>query len=200
MIYAFLVLASFIQLSFAEVKLKNGDILLQPLNCSACDLIEAEESTIFSHVGVVIQTRPDVLVAEAYGNVRATRLEDFLKKSQKGQRVLIARLKNLKAVDSIQNDSFTNFFFKNFNNLKYDDEFLWNNVDDQGREKLYCSELVSKLYFESLRIEIPVKRMHFFKNRQMWFKYFNGKIPDGEWGNSPGDIERSSLFYHLGEL
>ena len=30
--------------------------------------------------------------------------------------------------------------------------------------------------------------------------YFRGNIPDNEWGNSPGDFERSDLFYQVGEL
>ena len=97
--------------------------------------------------------------------------------------------------------SFIMYFVVNMNvNKKYDHDFRWNNFDEAGDQKYYCSELVSKLFQAFVGIETPIKRMHFQKNRDYWVKYFKGNVPDNEWGNSPGDYERSDMFYHAGEL
>jgi hypothetical protein len=96
--------------------------------------------------------------------------------------------------------NFLKTFETEFQGAKYDHDFRWNNFDEQGNEKFYCSELVSKLFAQFLRLESPIKRMHFNANRENWMTYFRGNIPDHEWGNSPGDFERSELFYQVGEL
>lgn len=196
------ILASFLFLSssFASVSLKVGDVLLQPLECWSCRLIEAEEETIYSHVGVVIQAIPEVVVAEAYGKVHAKTLDKFLEKTEKGQKVLVIRHRENKVVYQLQNSEFKKVFEEKFNNLKYDHFFLWDNVDENGNEKLYCSELVAKLYKLELNLDLPLKRMHFNQNRELWERFFRGQIPDNEWGNSPADLHRSEMFYEVGEL
>jgi hypothetical protein len=191
-------------LNFEAVALSSlqvGDILLQPLSCWACSLIEAEEETIFSHMGIVMQESP-VVIAEAYGTVRALPLAEFLAKTERGQKVAVLRLRNEKAQRFLEGnkEKFQDVYTRYFDGKKYDTEFLWNNFDEEGREKLYCSELVSKLLQAFMRLETPIKRMHFNKNRDLWIKYFKGNPPDGKWGNSPADFERSDLFYFAGEL
>ncbi len=193
----FLFLVLFLSSSWASVDLKVGDVLLQPLDCGSCDLIEAEEETIFSHVGLVLSVGPEIQVAEAYGKVKRLPLKTFMNRTEKGQRILVIRFKDQDLVEDLQLNAheFEDYFARFFEGKKYDAAFLW---DD---ETLYCSELVSKLFQAFLRVEgLPLKRMHFVQNREAWFKYFRGKIPDGEWGNSPGDYERSDLFEKIGEL
>lgn len=181
--------------------LKVGDVLLQPLDCWACSLIEAEEQTIFSHVGVVLAVDP-VLVAEAYSKVRYQTLDEFNSKTQKNQKILVLRFRNQKLVNDLTREqgTFEKIYVSEFHGLKYDSEFRWNNFDENGEEKIYCSELVSKLFSAFADIELPLKRMHFQQNRSSWSTFFRGNIPDNEWGNSPGDLHRSDLFYEVGEL
>jgi hypothetical protein len=182
--------------------LQVGDVLLQPLKCWACTLIEEEEETIFSHIGVVLSLGPEVLVAEAFGSVRKVTLSEFNRKTEPGQRLAVLRFRNQRIADEFQKRSaqFQHLFEKDFLGAKYDHDFLWNNFDEAGQEKYYCSELVSKLFQAFLRLETPIKRMHFEKNRDQWMKYFRGNIPDQQWGNSPADFQRSDMFYILGEL
>lgn len=188
--------------SWATDFIRPGDVLLQPLDCSVCNLIEAEEETIFSHIGVVLSVTPVVVVAEAFGKVRSVSLGQFLAKTQKGQkvRVIRSRFPALKESLWVREAELVNYFQTHFDQLMYDSEFLWFNVDSKKREKLYCSELVAKLLGAFLKLEMPLKRMHFDKNPEGWFKFFNGQVPTGEWGNSPGDFERSLDFEYLGEL
>lgn len=194
--------ALLLPLEALALELKVGDILLQPLNCWSCSLIKAQEKTIYSHMGLVIETKPQVKVVEALGTVRTVTFESFRSRNQKGQRLSVRRFRHQKAVEYIQDNKeiFKEYFENSFSGLEYDHEFLWNNFDDKGFEKLYCSELISKMLSGFLRIEMPVKRMRFDVNREAWLRYFNGNPPDSQWGNSPGDFERSELFYEVGEL
>jgi hypothetical protein len=186
----------------AETRLNVGDILLQPLSCWVCTLIENEEETIYSHMGVVLKTTPEIIIGEAWGSVKQTSLSEFKMKTEKGQKIKILRFQNEKIVSVLEQNApqFFSLYNEEFNGNKYDGEFLWHNFDDQGSEKLYCSEFVSKLFQAYLRIEMPIKRMHFDKYPDQWNKYFKGKVPRGEWGNSPGDFDRSELFHEIGEI
>jgi len=182
--------------------LRLGDVLLQPLKCWACSLIEAEEETIYSHIGVVIAVEPEVLVAEAFGSVRKISLATFNAKTEPGQKLMVLRFRNEDLSADIQVDAsvLMKIFDEDFLGAKYDHDFRWNNFDENGEQKYYCSELVSKLFQAIVGIDTPIKRMHFQTNRDSWMTYFKGNIPDNEWGNSPGDYERSELFYQVGEL
>lgn len=197
-----LVLLPSLGLAQTSPVLKAGDVLLQPLKCWACSLIEAEEETIYSHIGVVLAVEPEVLVGEAFGTVRKVSLAEFNKKTEPGQKLMVIRFRNDELSDDIHHTAAA--FMKNFDDefagAKYDHDFRWNNFDETGSEKFYCSEMVSKLFQSFIGVETPIKRMHFQRNRDHWMTYFKGNIPDNEWGNSPGDFERSDLFYHVGEL
>jgi hypothetical protein len=188
--------------SISPQALRPGDVLLQPLNCWACSLIEEEEETRFSHIGVVIATTPEVRVAEAYGKVRAVSLSSFDSKTERGQTILVLRFRNLALQKRLLDESsrFKALYQSDFDGAEYDSAFRWNNFDASGRERLYCSELVTKLFQAFAGVEIGVKRMHFIKNREAWERFFKGQVPDGLPGNSPGDFHRSEWFYEVGEL
>ncbi len=197
-----LVVILFSSLAQAENKLQVGDILLQPLSCRLCSLIEAEEETIYSHMGVVVQVEPEVLVGEAWFKVNATPFAEFNKKTEKGQKLQILRFRNERITQDVLANAaqFLELFKQEFAGKKYDSAYLWNNFDENGNEMLYCSELVNKLYQAFMGLELPIKKMHFSRNREAWDAHFKGKTPVGKWGNSPGDYERSDLFYSVGEI
>lgn len=182
--------------------LRVGDVLLQPLKCWACSLIEAEEETIYSHIGVVLAVEPKVIIGEAFKTVRKVDFVEFNSKTEPGQKMMVIRFRNDQLSEDIHRsaNAFMKKFEKDFFGAKYDHDFRWNNFDDAGDEKFYCSEFISKLFQAFVGVETPIKRMHFQTNREQWMTYFNGVIPDNEWGNSPGDFERSELFYSVGEL
>lgn len=59
----------FSTLSWAQQpNLQTGDILLQPLYCRLCELIESEEQSIYSHMGLVIQRESETFVLESFGS------------------------------------------------------------------------------------------------------------------------------------
>lgn len=185
-----------------NLALKPGDVLLQPLNCWSCFLIEAQEESIYSHMGVVLQVQPELIIAESLGTVRKVDFKEFNKKTERGQRIMVLRFRNEKISDYIENNhaAFMKMFVDEFEGAAYDAEFLWNNFDENGREKFYCSEMISKFFKYFLHIDTPIKRMRYDKYREHWITYFRGNPPDGKWGNAPADFDRSELFYRLGEL
>ena len=184
-------------LALASSALAPGDVLLQPLQCWSCNLIEEEESSIYSHVGIVISTTPTVQVAEALGKVKSLPLETFAARTEPGQTLRVLRLRNSRLHNS---NLLAETFESEFNGLSYDHQFLWDNLDPSNHEVLYCSELVAKLLERAWGVHISLKRMHFDHNPELWRRYFNGPPPAGEWGLSPADLERSTLFKTIGDL
>ncbi len=182
--------------------MRPGDIILQPLNCWLCSLIELEEGSIYSHMGVVLSVTPEVMIGEANGTVKKIKLSEFLSKTEASQRSLLIRFRNEKISEAITStpQKFLETFEKEFEGAQYDNDFLWHNFDENDKEKLYCSEMVAKLFQYYLGIDMPIKLMLYQNYREHWLTYFQGRIPVNQWGNSPADFEKSDLFYKVGEL
>jgi hypothetical protein len=200
---ALVILGMGLNASAGSPSLRVGDILLQPLYCWSCALIEAEENSIYSHMGIVVQVAPEVLVAESWQSVTLTPLEVFKKRTEKNQAILVRRYQNEAITLDFEKDEakLSELLKKEFLGLKYDPDFLWHNFDNDGNEQLYCSEFVSKLLQAFLGIEGPIKRMVFKVNTDQWIRYFQGRpLPIGQWGNCPGDYEKTELLYSVGEL
>lgn len=175
--------------------LRNGDIILQPLNCWSCSLIEGEEDTIFSHMGIVSIEDQKIYVYEAYLEVRKVTLEHFLEKTQQGQKNTVLRLNR----DDFNFSSVKEDFEQLLGN-PYDRGFLWDNLVD-GKESLYCSEFVYKVLVKKINfVDLRPKKMHFDFFYDHWKRYFNGNVPVGELGISPGDFERSRDFIKIMEI
>lgn len=186
----------------AKAELRVGDVLLQPLNCYSCNLIEDTEQSIYSHMGIVMQVHPEIMVAEARGTVKIVSLETFDSITEKGQKISVRRYINSKITEELEKNvvPFNELFRSEFLGLKYDHDFLWDNFDENGNQKLYCSELVAKLLQAFLGLDPLIKRMHYSRNYDQWLRYFRGNVPVGKWGNAPADYEKSDLFYEVGEL
>jgi uncharacterized protein YycO len=168
--------------------LESGDLILQPLACWTCSLIEAQEKSPYSHIGIYIEKDGEGFVFEAYSKVQLVPLSEYLKKTEKGIAVKIKRFKNI---------NFTNEDLlkavRQYIGFEYDREFLWNNYNQYGKQKIYCSELVY-LVFQKFYQGLPLKRMQFDINTIYWERYFGGNVPFNEWGVSPEDFNQSSLL------
>ncbi len=172
-------------------KLRVGDVLLQPMRCYLCGLIEAHEDSPFAHMGVVVRGGPTPQIAESLGVVRVVSLESFLAKGDLSRAVVVRRPRE--DVGEDLDELLTPWL-----GASYDDDFRWDNLGPDGREAFYCSELVTKLLNLRLRTPVPTKIMNYDRNRSLWERYFGGPAPDGLPGNSPGDFGRSPLFRNIG--
>ncbi|MEI8347330.1 MAG: YiiX/YebB-like N1pC/P60 family cysteine hydrolase [Pseudomonadota bacterium] len=189
---------------FANDYWRTGDLILLPLNCILCHMIESETDSPFSHVGMVWQDPQSqrLFVFESWGTVRQVPLADFLARRERGREAAVYRFKELAELYTQAPDRFIQFqielgqkFHRDCAGLFYDAQFLWDNRDSMGREKLYCSELATKLIQPFLRIPFPARPMTYQKNAVFWNEYFKGQIPEGLPGVAPGDFARSQLLF-----
>lgn len=188
-----IVLLILISLHTQANELKVGDVILQPLRCYSCRLIEAQEKSSFSHMGLVVSTTNGVKIAEALGQVRIVALAEFLAKGDLTRAHKIMRPREVVAFDFIT-------AIEPWLGAEFDRAFRWDNLGRDGREAFYCSEMVTKLLNKFLKHKIPTKPMDYSENFEAWNAYFGGNVPQGEPGISPGDYEHSKLFQWVGSF
>ncbi len=186
--------------STAASELKTGDILLQPLNCWSCSLIQQQESSNYSHIGMYLELAGKSMVIEAYGKVQLVSLDKFLAKTasvdQVRDQVKVMRTDGLDAnmMKLLGEDA-----LKLVGN-PYDAKFLWDNYINE-QEALYCSELVYKLLVKQKNfLNLEPKVMLFDINPEYWDRFFRGDTPRGKQGISPEDFQLSSDFYFVNYL
>jgi hypothetical protein len=184
---------------------RTGDVILVPLYCGSCRIIEDENQSRFSHSGVVIRNElGDIYVAEALGRVKLTKIKDFLAGVRPGQMATLFRVREFENLQNYRIKEFKsiekkirNIFVSDYEGLGFDEKFSWTNRDSKGRELLYCSEFVAKFLNRFLRHDFLPRPMRFERNYDFWTRYFKGVPPQGELGNSPGDFERSPLLQEV---
>jgi hypothetical protein len=178
------------------IDLATGDVLLQPLNCWSCELIEQEEDSLYAHAGIVINIRGQFFVAEAIQSVHLISLEKFLQRTKAMAQVKVLRYRFI-------NNDLRSKITKRIISLigyPYDADFLWNNKVN-GKESFYCSEFVYKVFVKELTFfNLTTKKMPFKVNPKLWDQYFHGKTPRGELGISPEDFNQSFDFFEVGFL
>jgi hypothetical protein len=190
----------------ANTDIRAGDVLLVPLNCYVCNAIEQETGTPYSHSVVVANNTSNPTeryVYEAWGEVKKTPLTEILKRKQKNQNLYQLRAKEFLALSATRENELRQRFDESFLGLPFDDEYLWNNLDATGHDKLYCSEFVIKFLNSFLRTPVRPQPMSFDQNREFWVTYyqqFGLQVPEGEMGGSPSTLFFSPLFIHLGEI
>ncbi len=136
--------------------IKEGDIIFQTSTSSQSKAIQLATKSKYSHVGIIFKNdvdknknsnENDFLVLEAVQPVKYTPLEEWIKRGENSHFV-VKRLKNADAllrekVIQKMKDKGEQFLGK-----PYDLYFEWSD------EKIYCSELVWKIYKEVLNIEL----------------------------------------------
>jgi hypothetical protein len=170
---------------------KEGDIIFQTTSGVTGKAIQLATHSKFNHCGVLFSENNKWIVYEAVQPVRKTSIEDF---NARGQGT-IKRLKN----KSLTNDELNKLksYFKIQEGKDYDEGFNWSD------DKIYCSELVYKLYKNALQIEFckPRKLSDFdlsnpLVKEKLNEKYGN-KIPMNEPMVSPEDIYKSALLVDI---
>ncbi len=180
--------------------LRSGDVILISLPCRLCALIEDEDDSPYSHIGVILEDPAGIRVLDSFRKVASTPLDAFLKLARRGSRPVILRPRASDSGDlNLDPGALSRSFRSSFEGLSYDSDYLWDNFDGSG-EKLYCSEFVAKFLNPFLPVPVSPKPMHFRVRREEWIRHFRGTPPDGMPGLSPGDFARSAAFRNLGEL
>lgn len=130
-----------------EQKIQNGDIIFQTSKSSQSKAIQLATNSKYSHMGIIYQNDGKFFVYEAIQPVKMTPLTDWIHRGENGHYV-IKRLKNATQILTSSTVTKMKQIGSQFKGKPYDIYFEWSN------DKIYCSELVWKIYKEATGIEI----------------------------------------------
>jgi hypothetical protein len=176
-----------------DIALRSGDVIFQTSMSPQCEAVRLATRSRFSHCGMIWKTGGKTYVLEAVQPVKMTPFEEWISQGD-GSKYVIRRLKN---ADSILTPTVLKKMEaegKKMLGKSYDGYFEWSD------DKIYCSELVWKIYKRAAAIEVgklqqikdfdlssaPVQRI--IRDR------YGDNLPVNETVISPQSIYESSLF------
>ncbi|KEY60853.1 putative cell wall-associated hydrolase-like protein [Serratia sp. DD3] len=139
-------------------KLQEGDIIFQQSRSSQSLAIQQATGSPYSHMGIILLRNGKPYVFEAAGQVKYTPLNAWIARGE-GKHFVIKRLKNGGQPLSELQQLRIRQQAQQFVNLPYDMQFTWSD------NKMYCSELVWKIYDRALGVPIgklqKISEFHF---------------------------------------
>jgi uncharacterized protein YycO len=131
----------------AEYQPQNGDIIFHTSKSSQSLAIQKATKSKYSHMGIIFLKNGKSIVFEAVGPVKFTPLHDWVARG-KGRHYVVKRLANAGEVLTQEAINRMLAIGKSFEGKPYDPYFEWSD------DRIYCSELVWKIYKRALNIEI----------------------------------------------
>ncbi len=180
--------------TFSQNELKDGDIIFQTSHSGQSLAIQLATKSPYSHCGIIFFKNGKAQVLEAVQPVKVTPLSKWIKRGD-GSHYVIKRLITHKedlnpAVIKRMHSIGSELVGKN-----YDLYFGWND------DKIYCSELVWKIYKRGVGIEVgQLKKLKDFDLsspvvKNILKKRYGNKIPYNETVISPEGIFNSNKLY-----
>lgn len=177
---------------FSDTILREGDIIFQTSLSSQSKAIQVATHSPLSHCGLVFKKETSWVVLEAVQPVKYTPLKEWILRG-KNQHFVLKRL-----MDTTQ---LTNSVIAEFK--REGEKLLGKNYDltfEWSDERMYCSELVWKLYFQVTGIELGnLQTLQEFdlshqEVKTVIKKRYGSKIPYNEKVIAPATIEKSHLL------
>jgi uncharacterized protein YycO len=131
----------------ADYQPQNGDVIFHTSQSSQSLAIQKATKSQYSHMGIIFLKNGTPFVFEAVGPVKFTPLRDWVARG-KGKHYVVKRLANAQEVIAQEAANRVVEVGKLFEGKPYDLYFEWSD------DRMYCSELVWKLYKRALNIEI----------------------------------------------
>ena len=172
-------------------KYQNGDLIFQTSKSSQSKAIQLATKSEYSHIGIIYKNGTDFYVYEAVQPVKLTPLKDWIDRG-KNKKYVVKRLINAKELLTPVNLKKMKTIGNKFKSKNYDIYFDWSD------EKMYCSELVWKIYKRALNIEIgKLEKLKDFdlsnpEVKKIIQKRYGNDIPFNETVISPVSIFNSS--------
>ena len=188
------------KISNNKVTFQNGDIIFQTSQSKQCEAVKIATNSKFSHCGIIFIESGKTYVYEAVQPVKMTLLEDWISHG-KDSKYAVKRLKNANKI--LTNDIFQKMksYGKLMNNKDYDLYFEWSD------DKIYCSELVWKIYKNGANIELcKTKKLKDFNLdspivKNIMKERYGNKIPLNEAVVAPSQLYESefveTIFYNF---
>lgn len=185
--------------AFAEMNekgqqlLKDGDIIFQTSQSKQCEAVRIATNSKFSHCGIIYEIKGEKYVFEAVQPVKLSPLKEWISHGE-GNFYLVKRLKNAKV--TLNSDILYKMksYGSQFKNKNYDLYFEWSDT------KIYCSELVWKVYKNGANIELcKLKKLKNFnldnpRVKQILSERYGDKIPLEEQVVAPSQIVDSPVL------
>lgn len=174
-------------------ELHDGDLIFHTSTSNQSNAIQLATRSKYSHCGIIYKKDNKIYVFEAIEPVKSTPLEEWIARGVEGK-FIVKRLKN--ADDVLTNSTLNKMKFEGqqFLGKHYDLTFEWSD------DKIYCSELIWKIYKRSTGIEIGrLEKLQDFdlKTKVVAAKMkerYGDKIPMDEIVISPAAIFDSKLL------
>ncbi len=173
---------------------QSGDLIFQSSTAGQGQAIQLATHSKYSHVGILFEREGQLVVYEAVQPVKITPLHDFIHRDKNGAYV-VKRLKNAKEVLTPEVLQKMKAIGKRFLGKNYDLYFEWSD------ERIYCSELVWKMYKEATGLEIgklqPLSDFDLTHPavKEKIRERYGQNIPLDEWMISPGAMFDSEELY-----
>lgn len=172
-------------------KLQDGDIIFQTSRSSQSRAIQIATHSKYSHMGIVFRKDGRLWVLEAVGPVKLTPIESWIRRGARSEYFVKRLHKQHLSASAMKGLWLTG---SSFIGKPYDPYFGWSN------DKIYCSELVWKVYRTALGVEVgKLRELRTFdlsaREVQMKLKErYGSAIPLSESVISPADIFDSDLL------
>ncbi len=176
-----------------EQSVQDGDIIFQTSQSKQCEAVRIATNSKFSHCGIIYEINGKKYVFEAVQPVKITPFNEWIRHGE-NSKFLIKRLKNSSKILTPEVISKMKKYGKQFNNKNYDLYFEW--TDD----KIYCSELVWKIYKNGAGIELcSLEKLKSFnlaneKVKQILKERYGNKIPLEESVVAPSQLANSTML------
>lgn len=173
-------------------KFQNGDIIFQTSESKQCEAVRIATNSKYSHCGIIFIENGETMVYEAVQPVKMTPLKQWIAQGKENKFVV----KRLKDSNIVLNNSVLEkmkLYGLNFKNKDYDLYFEWSD------NKIYCSELVWKIYNQA-NIELcPLKKLKDFNLKDPLVQHimkerYGNNIPYNEKVVAPSDLFESDLL------
>lgn len=173
--------------------IKSGDIIFQISLSSQSKAIALATKSIYTHCGIIYEKDNIFFVYEAVQPVKLTPIKTWIKR-EKDKHYVIKRLKNADKILTKEVLKNMENYSKQFQGKNYDIYFSWSD------DKIYCSELIWKIYKETTGLEIgKLQKLKDFdltspEVQQKMKERYGNKIPLEENVISPISIYESDLL------
>lgn len=175
-----------------DARLEEGDIIFQSNISPQCKAIELATHSKYSHCGILFKKDGKWFVYEAVQPVTQTSYDEWIARDR--QHYAVKRLKGADTLLTADVIAKMKLAGTKYMGKHYDSYFEWSN------DRIYCSELVWKIYKEVLDLEVgkllPMREYdlsHPVVKATMRERYGNN-IPLDEKMVSPGNIYNSPLL------
>lgn len=176
-----------------KYQLRNGDIIFQSSTSGQSLAIQYATKSKYSHVGIIYEKEGEFMVYEAVQPVKITPLSDWITHGDDGHYV-VKRLKNADVVLTEETFNKMKEVGEKFMGKNYDLYFEWSD------DRIYCSELVYKIYKDGAGIEIgELQKLSDFDLtsdlvKQKMKERYGQNVPMNELVISPGAMFDSDLL------